>query len=54
VALQRVQVTTILHHQAVMATDEASSRLGVFPRFVFLAISLHNLLHATGGDGFRP
>jgi len=49
VALQRVQVTTILR-RAVVAASEASSRLGVLPSFS--PISLHDLLHATS-DGFR-
>jgi hypothetical protein len=38
--------------QAVVTAGEAFSRLGVFPGFWL--ISLHNLLHATGGGGLGP
>jgi len=49
VALQKVQVAIILH-QAIVATIEASSRLGVLQGFS--PISLHDLFCATS-DGFR-
>jgi hypothetical protein len=49
VALQVVQATGILC-RAVVATGEASCKLGVLPGFSF--ISLHDLLRATGDDGF--
>jgi hypothetical protein len=48
-ALQRVQATTILH-QVIVATKEASSRLGVLPSFSH--ITLHDLFCAIG-DEFR-
>jgi hypothetical protein len=48
-ALQKVQATTILH-QAIVATKEASLKLGVLPSF--LHITLHDLFCAIG-DGFR-